>query len=67
MNKVRTLTLCFTAALAFAAFGGASAAYAKEKLPAWGKCEQSATHEGKYSDRLRSACQEGLREIQRRL
>ncbi len=50
MNKVRTLTLCFTAALAFAAFGGASAAYAKEKLPAWGKCEPSATHEGHYGD-----------------
>ncbi len=50
MNKVRTLTLCLTAALALAAFGGASAAYAKEKLPAWGKCEASATHEGQYGD-----------------
>ncbi len=50
MNKVRTLTLCFTAALAFAAFGGAPAAYAKEKLPAWGKCEAAATHEGHYGD-----------------
>ena len=50
MNKVRTLTLCLTAALALAAFGGASAAYAKEKLPAWGVCAPAATHEGHYGD-----------------
>ena len=50
MNKVRTLTLCLTAALAFAAFGGASAAYAKEKLPAWGECVPVETHEGHYGD-----------------
>ena len=49
-QQVRTLTLCFAAVLAFAAFGGASAAYAKEKLPAWGKCEAAATHEGHYGD-----------------
>ncbi len=50
MSKVRTLTLCLTAALAFAAFGGASAAYAKEKLPAWGTCDSVETHEGHYGD-----------------
>ncbi len=50
MIKVRTLTLCLTAALAFAAFGGVSAAYAKEKLPAWGECVPVETHEGHYGD-----------------
>ncbi len=52
MKHLRTLTLSLTAAvavLAFAAFG-ASAAWAKEKLPAWGQCEPAPTHEGLYGD-----------------
>ncbi len=52
MKHLRTLTLSLTAAvavLAFAAFG-ASAAWAKEKLPTWGQCEPAPTHEGLYGD-----------------
>ncbi len=55
MKHPRTLTLCLTAAvaavaaLAFASLG-ASAAWAKEKLPAWGQCEPAPTHEGLYGD-----------------
>ncbi len=52
MKHVRTPTLCVTAAVAAVAFAsfGASAAWAKEKLPAWGQCEPAPTHEGLYGD-----------------
>ncbi len=52
MTHLRTLTLCLTAAVATLALAsvGASAAWAKEKLPAWGQCEPAPTHEGLYGD-----------------
>ncbi len=46
-KKVRTLTLCL---LAVFALGALLAGTASAKLPEWGKCEASETHEGKYAD-----------------
>jgi hypothetical protein len=48
VRHLRILGMCMVAVFAIAAVTAAGAS--AEKLPAWGQCEASETHEGKYAD-----------------
>jgi hypothetical protein len=58
VRYLRILGMCMVAVFAIAAVTatGASA----EKLPAWGQCEASETHEGKYAD---AGCTEPVKKV----